>query len=73
MLKDGTGAVAKRADYLKPDIMEVQLAAKFRGSLIVVYHYLYWACRYPSKDSDLFVRDVLEKSKLERIYLEYPL
>lgn len=73
LLKESSVSHGKDFDYNDPDFVEGCLASRFRGSLIVVYHYLFWACRYPGEGSDLFVRDVLEKSKTSRIYLEYQL
>lgn len=63
----------KKSQYKDPDFLETSLVNRFRGSLVVIYHYMYWACKYPSESSDLFVKDVLEKSKANRIYLEYPI
>lgn len=71
LLKENPPSKEKSSDYKDADFVESCLISRFRGSLIAVYHYLFWACRYPGEGSDLFVRDVLEKSKSTKIYLEY--
>jgi hypothetical protein len=70
--KDFSGEKVTREQYKNLDIMEKQLINKFKGSLFVVYHYMYWACRYPSEDSIFFVKTMFEK-KTTKFVLEYPL
>ena len=38
----------------------------------MVYHYTYWASRYPSKDSTFFVKTILQK-KTTKFVLEHPI
>lgn len=66
------GENPSKKEYENPNMLERQLIKKFRGCLLVLYHYMYWACRHPSEDSTIFVQTLLKK-KSHKFVLEYPI